>query len=337
MNLLHQVLPKGVCKGLLWLLMAYICVACLNHAREVGSCKSQPKCTTNTFCHFKGLWRVSLIAKDGWSLALLYAPNFLLFSLVPALPAVPLSQPWYFCVRFRARSGFVFFIEFTCSGVWDLHRLSLCTNPVDDLMMWFEWALCGQRCCQHLRETGLSFHVTNMEQAGFEIGLLWRWRFSKVLCTGEASETGQERDRWVQGVLEGSHLCHLGIVSLHEHLCSRGSWASFFTDNTSLFGSWTDSYFVQWELDIIGNSYWWLSFPSKHGNSFNWEIKRSLECFNEIKVLFQSHQFYSVSQSSSWYSSPENPKLINSNVGHSEMFAKKTALFWQTAIIAPGL
>lgn len=32
----------------------------------------------------------------------------------------------------------VFFIEFTYSGVWDLHRLSLCTNPVDDLMVWFE-------------------------------------------------------------------------------------------------------------------------------------------------------------------------------------------------------
>lgn len=106
MNLLHQVLPRGVCKGLLWLPMTYICIAFLNHAIEVGSCKSQPQRTANAFCHFKGLWRVSLIAKDGWSLALLYAPNFLPFSLVPTPPAIPLSQPWHFCVRLHARSVF---------------------------------------------------------------------------------------------------------------------------------------------------------------------------------------------------------------------------------------
>lgn len=128
-----------------------------------------------------------------------------------------------------------FFIEFTYSGVRDLQRLSLCTNPGNDLTMWFEPALCGQRLCQHLREPALASRVTDTEQAGLEIALRWGWRCSKLLCTGGASETRWDTSWcWVQGVVKGSRLCKVGIISLYKQLHSRGSWASFSAKNCSV-------------------------------------------------------------------------------------------------------
>lgn len=189
MNLLHQVLPKGVCKGLLWLSMTYICVAFLNHAIEVGSCKSQPKRTTNAFCHFKGLWRVSLIAKDGWSLALLYAPNFLPFSLVPALPAIPLSQAWHFCVRLRARSVFYRVHILRCLGPAQAQPVYKSGRWSHDVV----WVGSVWSALLPAPEGTGSVFPHYQHRAAFEIGLLWRWRFSKLLCTGEASETHRER------------------------------------------------------------------------------------------------------------------------------------------------
>lgn len=329
MNLLHQVLPRGVCKGLLWLPMTYICIAFLNHAIEVGSCKSQPKRTANAFCHFKGLWRVSLIAKDGWSLALLYAPNFLPFSLVPTPPAIPLSQPWHFCVRLHARSVFYRVHILRCLGPAQAQPVYKSSRWSHDVV----WIGSVWSALLPAPEGTGSVFPHYQHRAGW----IWNRLAVKMKVLKALVHRRSLRNllretfrRWVQGVLKGGHLCDMGIVLLYEQLCSRGSRASVCTGNTSLFGSWTDSYFLRWELDVIGNNSFLLpAFLPCQGEefSFNWEIKRSLERFNEIKVLSPSHQFYSVSQPSSLYSSPENPKLINLALGILKCLLRKQLCF----------
>lgn len=63
----------------------------------------------------------------------------------------------------------VFSLELTSSGVHALHRLSLCPDPPDELMLCFPWALCD-RCCWNLRELGLS--LTNPKQCGWGVSAL---------------------------------------------------------------------------------------------------------------------------------------------------------------------
>lgn len=117
--------------------------------------QSQPEHSTNAFCHLRGLGRVPLIAENGWSLAVPYAPNFLPFS-----PRVNSSC----CPPVLA-------LTFLCGFVWEVFFLEF---------------------------TGY----------GVSVGT--------ALLQGQLS--------WI---------------------C---------TDNTFLFGSWTDQCSLQWELDIIGNN-----------------------------------------------------------------------------------
>lgn len=133
---------------------------------------------------------------------------------------------------------------------------------------------------------------------------------------------------WTQGVLKGNHLCGRGMVSLYERY-AQGA-AEPFSLLIAPQSVWLLNWFMFLTLDVIGNNSFSLpaSLPFKGQEfSFNWEIKHSLECFNEIKVLSPSHQFYSVSQSSSLYSSPENPKLINLALGILKCLLRKQLCF----------